>query len=234
MGLLISIFSIHLQQHMEISESIKKYKGELGEDVTLVAISKTKPAEELMQAYNAGQRIFGENKIQEMTEKWETLPKDINWHMVGHVQRNKVKYMAPFVSLIHAVDSLKLLKEINKEAKKNNRIIACLLQIKIAKEDTKFGIDAEEAKEILASEKFSELKNIEVKGLMGMATYTDEEAVVRGEFDYLKSVFESIKKEQPNFEILSMGMSGDYELAIACGSNMVRIGSSIFGERNYN
>tara|TARA_R100001369_G_scaffold26921_1_gene48612 strand:- start:7498 stop:8157 length:660 start_codon:yes stop_codon:yes gene_type:complete len=219
---------------MEISENIKKYKAELGNEVTLVAISKTKPAEDLLEAYNAGQRVFGENKIQEMTEKWETLPKDIEWHMVGHVQTNKVKYMAPFVSLIHAVDSLKLLKEINKEAKKNDRKIACLLQIKIAEEDTKFGLDAEEAKELLTSEKFSELKNIEVKGLMGMATYTEDEAVVRGEFDYLKSVYEDLKKNNPHFEILSMGMSGDYQVAMECGSNMVRIGSAIFGERNYN
>lgn len=219
---------------MGISESIKKYKEELGDKVTLVAISKTKPAEDLKEAYDAGQRIFGENKIQEMTEKWETLPKDIKWHMVGHVQTNKVKYMAPFVNLIHAVDSLKLLKEINKEAKKNDRIIDCLLQIKIAEEDTKFGLDAEEAREILASEKFSEMKNVKVTGLMGMATYTDDEAVVRGEFDYLKSVYENLKKTNPQFETLSMGMSGDYQVAVACGSNMVRIGSAIFGERNYN
>tara|TARA_R100000935_G_scaffold7095_1_gene15319 strand:- start:54 stop:713 length:660 start_codon:yes stop_codon:yes gene_type:complete len=219
---------------MEISENIKKYNAELGNDVTLVAISKTKPAKDLLEAYNAGQRVFGENKIQEMTEKWETLPKDINWHMVGHVQTNKVKYMAPYVSLIHAVDSLKLLKEINKEAKKNDRTIACLLQIKIAEEDTKFGLAAEEAKELLTSEKFSELNNIEVKGLMGMATYTDDEAVVRREFDYLKSVYVDLKRNNPEFEILSMGMSGDYQLAVECGSNMVRIGSAIFGERNYN
>lgn len=219
---------------MEISENIKKYKEELGDNVTLVAISKTKPNSDLLEAYEAGQRVFGENKIQEMTEKWEALPKDIQWHMVGHVQRNKVKYMAPFVSLIHAVDSLKLLKEIDKEAKKNERVISCLLQIKIAEEDSKFGLDAEEAKEILASEEFSALKNIEVKGLMGMATFSDDEAKVKGEFDYLKSVYEDFKKDHPNFEVLSMGMSGDYKLALTCGSNMVRIGSAIFGERNYN
>lgn len=219
---------------MEISENIKKYKEELGENVTLVAISKTKPNSDLLEAYEAGQRVFGENKIQEMTEKWEALPKDIQWHMVGHVQRNKVKYMAPFVSLIHAVDSLKLLKEIDKEAKKNERVISCLLQIKIAEEDSKFGLDAEEAKEILASEEFSALKNIKVKGLMGMATFSDDEAKVKGEFDYLKSVYEDFKKDHPNFEVLSMGMSGDYKLALTCGSNMVRIGSAIFGERNYN
>jgi pyridoxal phosphate enzyme (YggS family) len=219
---------------MEISENIKKYKEELGDSVSLVAISKTKPESDLLEAYQAGQRVFGENKIQEMAEKWENLPKDIQWHMVGHVQRNKVKYMAPFVSLIHAVDSLKLLKEINKEAEKNNRTIDCLLQIKIAEEDTKFGLDIDDAKEILTSEALSELKNIRITGLMGMATFTEEEAIVKGEFDYLKSIYDNLKKEQPQFEVLSMGMSGDYKIAVTCGSNMVRIGSAIFGERNYN
>lgn len=219
---------------MEISENIKKYKEELGDAVTLVAISKTKPESDLLEAYQAGQRVFGENKIQEMAEKWENLPKDIQWHMVGHVQRNKVKYMAPFVSLIHAVDSLKLLKEIDKEAKKNNRTIDCLLQIKIAKEETKFGLDAEEAIEILSSDAFSEFKNVRITGLMGMATFTEDEAIVKGEFDYLKSVYENLKKDHPQFEVLSMGMSGDYKIAVTCGSNMVRIGSAIFGERNYN
>jgi pyridoxal phosphate enzyme (YggS family) len=219
---------------MEISENIKKYKEELGDSVSLVAISKTKPESDLLEAYQGGQRVFGENKIQEMAEKWENLPKDIQWHMVGHVQRNKVKYMAPFVSLIHAVDSLKLLKEIDKEAEKNNRTIDCLLQIKIAKEDTKFGLDADDAKEILSSEALSELKNIRITGLMGMATFTEEEAIVKGEFDYLKSIYDNLKKEQPQFEVLSMGMSGDYKIAVTCGSNMVRIGSAIFGERNYN
>ncbi len=219
---------------MEISESIKRYKKELGENVTLVAISKTKPASDLMEAYEVGQRVFGENKIQEMTEKWEALPKDIQWHMVGHVQRNKVKYMAPFVSLIHAVDSLKLLKEINKEAEKNERVISCLLQVKIAEEESKFGVEAEELKELLASDEFKSLKHIQVKGLMGMATYSDDEAKVKGEFDYLKSVYDDLKKGHPEFEVLSMGMSGDYKIALTCGSNMVRIGSAIFGERNYN
>ncbi|WP_010227802.1 YggS family pyridoxal phosphate-dependent enzyme [Gillisia marina] len=219
---------------MEISENIKRYQDELGENITLVAISKTKPTSDLLEAYQAGQRVFGENKIQEMAEKWENLPRDIQWHMVGHVQRNKVKYMAPFVSLIHAVDSLKLLKEIDKEAKKNERTISCLLQIKIAEEESKFGLDADEAREILASEEFQELKNIKVIGLMGMATFSDDEAKVRGEFDYLKSVYDDLKKKQPQFEVLSMGMSGDYKIAVTCGSNMVRIGSAIFGERNYN
>jgi pyridoxal phosphate enzyme (YggS family) len=218
---------------MSISENIKKYKTELPEDVTLVAISKTKPTEDLLEAYEAGQRHFGENKIQEMTEKWEELPKDIKWHMVGHVQRNKVKYMAPYVSLIHAVDSLKLLKEINKEADKNDRSIDCLLQIKIAEEDSKYGISAEEAKEILDSEKFKSFDRVKVKGLMGMATFTDDETQVKKEFEHLKSVFNDFKATYSNMNILSMGMSGDYKIALDCGSNMVRIGSDIFGERNY-
>ncbi|MGW1456464.1 YggS family pyridoxal phosphate-dependent enzyme [Salegentibacter agarivorans] len=218
---------------MSISENIKKYKTELPEEVTLVAISKTKPTEDLLEAYEAGQRHFGENKIQEMTDKWEELPKDIKWHMVGHVQRNKVKYMAPYVSLIHAVDSLKLLKEINKEADKNDRSIDCLLQIKIAEEDSKYGISAEEAKEILDSEKFKSLDRVKVKGLMGMATFTDDETQVKKEFEHLKSVFNDFKETYSNMNILSMGMSGDYKIALDCGSNMVRIGSDIFGERNY-
>lgn len=215
---------------MSISENIKKYREELN-DVTLVAISKTKPASDLLEAYNAGQRTFGENKIQEMTEKWEELPKDIEWHMVGHVQRNKVKYMAPYVGLIHAVDSLKLLKEINKEAKKNNRVIKCLLQIKIADEDSKFGISAEEAEAILKSEKLAEMENVKVTGLMGMATFTEDEEQVKKEFQYLKSVFDEFQKQFKELETLSMGMSGDYKIAVECGSTMVRIGSAIFGER---
>ena len=218
---------------MSISEEIKKYKEEVG-DVTLVAISKTKPNADLEEAYNAGQRIFGENKIQEMTDKWEALPKDIEWHMVGHVQRNKVKYMAPYVGLIHAVDSLKLLKEINKEAKKNERSIKCLLQIKIAEEDSKFGISKEEAKEILDSEAFAKFENVEVSGLMGMATFTEDMEQVKKEFSYLKAVYDEFQQTYPKMKTLSMGMSGDYKLAVACGSNMVRIGSAIFGERNYN
>ncbi|TRO66989.1 YggS family pyridoxal phosphate-dependent enzyme [Christiangramia sabulilitoris] len=219
---------------MDISENIKKYKGELPDEVKLVAISKTKPNEDLMEAYRAGQRIFGENKIQEMTDKWEALPGDIEWHMVGHVQRNKVKYMAPFVSLIHAVDSLKLLKEINKRAKQNERTINCLLQIKIAEEDSKFGISAEEAKEILKSEAYGKMENVRVIGLMGMATFTDDQEQVSSEFKYLKSVFDDFKKQFPDLTELSMGMSGDYQIAVKHGSTMVRIGSSIFGARNYN
>ncbi len=219
---------------MDISENIKKYKDELPENVKLVAISKTKPNEDILEAYRAGQRIFGENKIQEMTDKWEALPQDIQWHMVGHVQRNKVKYMAPFVSLIHAVDSLKLLKEINKRAKQNERSINCLLQVKIAEEDSKFGISREEVAEILSSEAYANMNNVKVIGLMGMATFTDDEDQVKAEFNYLKSVFDELRDQHPELEELSMGMSGDYQLAIECGSTMVRIGSSIFGARNYN
>lgn len=220
---------------MSIKDNLEKIKSSLPSHVTLVAVSKTKPLSDIMEAYNAGQRVFGENKIQDMAEKYEALPKDIEWHMIGHVQRNKVKYMAPFVSLIHGVDNFKLLEEIDKQAKKNKRIIDCLLQIKIAEEDSKFGMTLDEALEILKSGIFSQLKNIRVTGVMGMATFTDDDTQITKEFNVLKSAFEELKKiEAPNFQrkTISMGMSGDYPLAIACGSNMVRIGSSIFGERN--
>lgn len=222
---------------MSIKQNLNNIKSLLPEHVTLVAVSKTKPVSDLMQAYEAGQRIFGENKIQEMADKWETMPKDIQWHMIGHVQRNKVKYMSAFVDLIHGVDSLKLLKEINKQALKHNRIINCLLQIKIAKEDSKFGLSAEDAKTAISSDEFSELKNIKVIGLMGMATFTDNMQQVESEFKFLKHTFDNLKSKHLdnfNLETLSMGMSGDYPLAIDCGSTMVRIGSSIFGSRNYN
>ena len=222
---------------MSIKENLNNIKSTLPENVTLVAVSKTKPVSDLMEAYNAEQRIFGENKIQEMVEKHEALPKDIEWHMIGHVQRNKVKYMAPFVSLIHGVDNLKLLKEINKQAEKNDRTIDCLLQIKIAEEDSKFGMSVQDASEILQSKAFSELKNIRITGVMGMATYTDNENQIKKEFTLLKTTFDSLKNSETfNFKpkIISMGMSGDFELAIACGSNMIRVGSIIFGERNYD
>ena len=219
---------------MNIAENIKKYRDQLPDTVDLVAISKTKPNEDLMEAYEVGQRIFGENKIQEMTDKWEALPKDIEWHMVGHVQRNKVKYMAPYVGLIHAVDSLKLLKEINKQAKKHDRVIRCLLQIKIAEEDSKFGISAGEAEEILQSETYKTFENVAVVGLMGMSTHTDNDEKVAEEFDYLHSVFKDFRVKYPAIKELSMGMSGDYKIAVKHGSTMVRIGSSIFGARNYN
>ena len=222
---------------MSISENLNRIKSSLPEQVTLVAVSKTKPISDIMEAYNAGQRIFGENKIQEMVEKHDIMPTDIEWHMIGHVQRNKVKYMAPFVSLIHGVDNIKLLKEINKEAKKNDRIIDCLLQIKIASEDSKFGMTKEEAIEIIQSEIFSELQNICITGVMGMATFTDDNNQVSEEFKSLKDAFEELSKYHSNNlkpKIISMGMSGDYQLAIDCGSTMIRVGSSIFGSRNYN
>lgn len=218
---------------MSISENIRNIKAQIPPGVQLVAISKTKPNEDILEAYQAGHRVFGENKIQEMTRKWEELPKDIEWHMVGHVQRNKVKYMAPFVNLVHAVDSLKLLKEIEKEAAKNQRSINCLLQLKIAEEDTKYGINVDEAKAILTSDAYREMQHVKIVGLMGMATLTENETKIREEFTYLKTVFEAIGKEY-SFTTLSMGMSSDYHLALECGSNMIRVGSSIFGARNYS
>tara|TARA_R110002051_G_scaffold128222_2_gene201876 strand:- start:546 stop:1205 length:660 start_codon:yes stop_codon:yes gene_type:complete len=219
---------------MAIKENIQEILATIPKSVTLVAVSKTKPEEDLQEAYDAGQRVFGENKIQEMTQKWENLPKDIQWHMIGHVQTNKVKYMAEYVSLVHGVDSLKLLKEINKQAKKHDRVVDCLLQMHIAEEDTKFGLDETELKDLLSSEMFGKLKNVKVVGLMGMATFTDDKNQIRREFKQLKSHFERLKETLPNIDTLSMGMSGDYQIAIEEGSTMIRIGSSIFGERNYN
>ena len=221
---------------MTIKQNLNIILSALPQEITLVAVSKTKPISDILEAYNVGQRVFGENKIQEMVDKYEQLPKDIEWHMIGHVQRNKVKYMVSFVSLIHGVDNFKLLKEINKQAEKHNRIIDCLLQIKIADEDSKFGMTPDEARNILLSEEFSELQYINIKGVMGMSTLTEDMKQVKKEFTYLKDTFDGLKKlETDNFkpETISMGMSGDYQLAIDCGSTMVRVGSSIFGERNY-
>jgi len=218
---------------LNIAENIQTVTASIPEEVTLVAVSKTKSVVEIMQAYEAGQRVFGENKIQEMAAKWEEMPKDIEWHMIGHVQRNKVKYMAPFVSLIHAVDSFRLLNEINKQAQKHNRVIDCLLQIKIADEERKFGMSEVEATALLDSEEIKTLQNVKVTGLMGMATFTDNVSQLEEEFGYLKSVYEKIKSQYPDLQILSMGMSGDYTLAIEHGSTMVRVGSAIFGARNY-
>ncbi|WP_369995691.1 YggS family pyridoxal phosphate-dependent enzyme [Winogradskyella sp.] len=221
---------------MSIKQNLQNIKSNIPQHVTLVAVSKTKPISDLMEAYDAGQRVFGENKIQEMVDKFDNMPKDVEWHMIGHVQRNKVKYMAEFVSLIHGVDSLKLLKEINKRAKSHDRVINCLLQIKIAEEDSKFGMSAEDASALLQSNAFSELKNIKVTGLMGMATFTDDMKQVESEFKFLNTTFEelkSVQSENCDLQTISMGMSGDYELAIDCGSNMIRVGSSIFGVRNY-
>ena len=219
---------------MSITENLNQIKSTLPSKVTLVAVSKTKPNEDILEAYNAGHRVFGENKIQDMSQKWEQLPKDIEWHMIGHVQRNKVKYMAEYVSMIHGVDSLRLLAEIDKQAKKHNRTISCLFQMHIAEEETKFGLDVEELKEIIASDTFNSLENVKIVGLMGMATFTENENQIRQEFTHLKSIFDSVTSELPELQVLSMGMSGDYQIAIEEGSNMVRIGSSIFGARNYH
>ncbi|WP_396589674.1 YggS family pyridoxal phosphate-dependent enzyme [Allomuricauda sp. R78024] len=219
---------------MSIKNNLIAIKEKLSKEVTLVAVSKTKPNEAILEAYEAGQRVFGENKIQEMTQKWETLPKDIQWHMIGHVQRNKVKYMAEFVSLVHGVDSFRLLLEINKQAKKHDRVIPCLLQMHIAEEETKFGLDTLELDAMLNSEEFAALENIRIEGLMGMATFTQDQEQVRKEFASLKSIFDNLKQKLPDITVLSMGMSGDYGIAIEEGSTMVRIGSSIFGARNYS
>ena len=220
---------------MAIVTNIKAIKASLPENVTLVAVSKTKPVSDLMEAYEGGQRIFGENKIQEMADKWEQMPKDIQWHMIGHVQTNKVKYMAPFVQLVHGVDSLKLLQEINKQAAKNDRVIDCLLQMHIAEEETKFGLDQDELDTILTSNTLQEMENIKIVGLMGMATFTEDQNQIKKEFLHLKNIFDTVAQQKsPNcqWNILSMGMSGDYPLAIECGSTMIRVGSSIFGGRN--
>ena len=219
---------------MSIKENLIAIKQSLPQQVTLVAVSKTKPVADLMQAYEAGQRIFGENKIQEMTDKYEQMPKDMQWHMIGHVQTNKVKLMASYVSLIHGIDSLKLLEEINKQAQKNNRIIDCLLQMHIAEEETKFGLNESELTEVIHSSTFKNLKNIKVVGLMGMATFTDNITQIKKEFQHLKTIFDNNKQLSTHncqLTTLSMGMSGDYQLAIDNGSTMVRIGSSIFGTR---
>ena len=220
---------------MSLADRIYLLKEELPEEVVLVAVSKTKTATLIQEAYDAGQRIFGENKVQEMVDKWEILPKDIEWHLIGHLQSNKVKYIAPFVSLIHSVDSFKLLQEINKQGEKNNRVIPCLLQFHIAQEETKFGLSFEEAEEILQSREFIEMNHVSIAGLMGMASFVEDEGQIRDEFRNLHNYFAILKsnyfKYNPDFKVLSMGMSGDYKLAIEEGSNIVRIGSSLFGSR---
>ncbi len=221
---------------MSIQQNLNNIKSQLPPQVTLVAVSKTKPVADLMEAYQAGQRIFGENYVQELVEKHEQMPKDIQWHFIGHLQSKKVKLIAPFVNLIHGVDSLKLLEEINKQASKNNRVIDCLLQIHIAEEETKFGLNEKELNEILKqvqNDKES-FQNIRIVGLMGMATFTDNQNQIKKEFSHLKSIFDGLQSLQTvncKLQTVSMGMSGDYQLAIACGSTMVRIGSSIFGGR---
>ena len=217
---------------MNISENLNNLYHSIGKSVKLVAVSKTKSNEEIMEAYEAGQKIFGENKVQELVSKYNSLPKDIEWHMVGHLQKNKVKYIASFIKLIHSVDNFKLLKEINRQAKKYNATIDCLLQIKIASEETKFGLSIDQARLMLESEEFKSLKNISIIGLMGMASFTNNEEILKNEFNYLNDFFDGLRVTYPNITVLSMGMSNDHKLAIQYGSNMVRVGSLIFGERN--
>ena len=221
-----------------IQENLNIVRATVPSNVTLIAVSKTKPVSDLQEAYDAGQRIFGENKALEMRDKHQVLPEDIKWHFIGHLQTNKIKYIAPFVTLIHAIDSLSLLEAVNKEAVKNNRVIDCLLQFHIAQEDTKFGLDIEEAKALLESDSFKDLKNVNIVGVMGMATFTDDAAQVRNEFKNLKNIFDTLKEnyfaDKGSFKEISMGMSDDYPIAIEEGATMVRVGSKIFGARNYN
>ena len=221
-----------------IKENLNIVRATVPSDVTLIAVSKTKPVSDLQEAYDAGQRIFGENKALEMRDKHQALPDDIQWHFIGHLQTNKIKYIAPFVTLIHAIDSLSLPEAVNKEAAKNNRVINCLLQFHIAQEETKFGLDMEEARAMLESESYKNLNNINICGVMGMATFTDDAAQVRDEFKSLKNIFETLKenyfKGNESFKEISMGMSDDYPIAIEEGATMVRVGSKIFGARNYN
>ena len=218
---------------MLVKQNLETFKKQISEDITLVAVSKTKPISDIMEAYEAGQRVFGENKIQEMVNKYEALPKDIKWHMIGHLQSNKVKYMAHFVNLIHGVDSFKTLKEINKQAKKHNRVIDCLLQARIAKEETKFGLEFSEIENILKSDELALLENVNISGLMGMASFSSDKDEVSKEFQSLKTLFDKMNDSNMKLDILSMGMSGDFKLAIKNGSNMIRVGSAIFGSRNY-
>ncbi|GAB3935259.1 YggS family pyridoxal phosphate-dependent enzyme [Mucilaginibacter myungsuensis] len=223
---------------MSIADNLIAIKKETDQNnVTLVVVSKTKPNQDIMEAYDAGQRIFGENQVQELVEKHEALPKDIEWHLIGHLQTNKVKYIAPFISMIHSVDSIKLLQEINKQAIKADRVIDCLLQIYIADEETKYGLSFDEAIELLRSDEFAELKNIRIRGLMGIATNTDNEKQIKEEFYELDTFFDGIKqsyfRKEDSFDELSMGMSSDYHIAIEQNSTMVRIGSTIFGARQY-
>ena len=214
-----------------IGKKIKEIHDSINKDITLVAVSKTKSNKEILEAYNAGQKVFGENKVQEMTKKYEELPKDIKWHMVGHVQSNKIKYMAPYVDLVHGLDSMKSLKILNKEAKKNNRIIKCLLQLKISDEFTKFGLSEKEIESILNSINIIGLKNINIVGIMTIGSFTNNMSIVAKEFDKTKKIFDNLKNTFPSLKILSMGMSNDYKIAIKFGSNMIRVGSLIFGKR---
>lgn len=220
-----------------IKDNIDKIKSTLPEGARLIAVSKTKPLEMLQEAYDAGQRLFGENKALEMRDKHDALPKDIEWHFIGHLQTNKVKYIVPFVSLIHSIDSLQLLQTVEKEANKHNRVVDCLLQFHIASEETKFGLDMKEARELLDSDAFKTMQHIQICGVMGMATNTDDIGLVRSEFRHLKEIFNTLKKDyfadNDRFRELSMGMSNDYNIALEEGSTLIRVGSSIFGARNY-
>lgn len=221
-----------------IKENLEKIKATIPEHVTLVAVSKTKPISDIQEAYDAGHRTFGENYPQELRDKHEALPKDIQWHFIGHLQTNKIKYIIPFVTLIHSIDSANLLEAVNKEAKKHERVADCLLQFHIAQEETKFGLDLEEARQLLESDTFKNMENIRICGVMGMATFTDDEEEVRKEFKHLKAIFDTLKQDyfagQPQFKEISMGMSEDYPIAIEEGATLVRIGSKIFGPRHYN
>lgn len=218
---------------MSIAENIARIKASLPAGVELVAVSKTHPAERVLEAYRSGQRIFGENKVQEMCAKYEALPKDIEWHLIGHLQSNKVKYVVPFVRMIHSVDSPELLRRIDAAAQKVGRTIDCLLEVRIAEEDTKFGMEGEQAVFLALDQRTRDLKNVRVRGLMGMASNTSDQGQVRREFETLKALSDRLKAQDPSMDVLSMGMSGDYPLAVACGSTLVRVGSSIFGHRDY-
>ena len=221
-----------------IKENLERIKATIPSGVTLVAVSKTKPVCDVQEAYDAGQRVFGENHALEMRDKHEALPKDIQWHFIGHLQTNKIKYIIPFVTLIHSIDTANLLEAVNKEARKHDRVVDCLLQFHIAQEETKFGLDLSEARQLLESEVFKQMENIRICGVMGMATFTDDEVEIRKEFKHLKEIFDTLKKDffadQPQFKELSMGMSEDYPIAIEEGATLVRVGSKIFGPRNYN
>ena len=232
------VFLQHQNLTIMIKENLEKVRTTLPEAVTLVAVCKTKPVSDLQEAYDAGQRVFGENHALEMRDKHEVLPQDIQWHFIGHLQTNKIKYIIPYVTLIHSIDTANLLEAVNKEAKKHGRVVDCLLQFHIALEETKFGLDLDEARQLLDSEAFKQMQNVRICGVMGMATFTDDEAEIHKEFKHLKAIFDTLKRDyfadQPQFKEISMGMSDDYLIAIEEGSTMVRVGSKIFGARNYN
>ena len=235
---IITIFAQPKRLWTMIKENLEKIKATVPEGVTLVAVSKTKPISDIQEAYDAGHRDFGENYPQEMRDKHEVLPQDIRWHFIGHLQTNKIKYIIPFVTLIHSIDTANLLEAVNKEAKKHERVVDCLLQFHVALEETKFGLDLDEARQLLDSEAFKLMENVRVCGVMGMGTFTDDMEEVRKEFKHLRNIFETLKKEyfadQPQFKEISMGMSEDYPIAIEEGATLIRVGSKIFGPRNYN